>query len=87
MTKINWKVRINNKMFWVTIIPMIILLIQIVGSIFGIDIELGDLEDKLLKLANVVFAILAVIGVTNDPTTAGYSDSERAMTYDTPKED
>ena len=31
--------------------------------------------------------VLSIIGVVNDPTTSGISDSERAMTYETPKKD
>ena len=82
---INWKVRIKNKAYWVGMIPMVLLLIQIVGSIFGYKIELGDLGDKLLSLVNVVFAILAINGINTDPTTEGFGDSDRALNYDEPQ--
>nr|DAW33348.1 MAG TPA: holin [Caudoviricetes sp.] len=36
---------------------------------------------------NVLFAFLVLVGVVNDPTTAGLSDSERALTYTEPSED
>ena len=82
--KINWKVRLKNKNFWITIIPMALLLIQAVLAIFGVEINLGDLGDKLLTVVNIAFGILATIGVINDPTTKDFADSERALTYDTP---
>jgi len=87
MKNINWKVRIKNKAFWVGLIPLVLLAIQIVASLFGIELNFGDLGDKLLKLVNVIFAILALFGVVIDPTTAGASDSKQAMNYITPKED
>lgn len=87
MRNINWKVRIKNKAFWVGLIPLVLLAIQIIASLFGIELDFGDLGDKLLKLVNVVFAILALFGVVIDPTTAGVSDSKQAMNYITPKED
>ena len=33
----------------------------------------------------LLFAVLAILGVVNDPTTQGLSDSGQAMTYDSPK--
>ena len=32
-----------------------------------------------------VFLLLAILGIVNDPTTAGTSDSAQAMTYQKPK--
>lgn len=87
MSKINWKVRYKNRAFWVALIPAMLLVIQIVASIFGITIDLGELGNKLISLINAIFAVLAIIGIVNDPTTASLSDSETAMTYETPKED
>ena len=84
--KLNWKVRFKNKNFWLTIIPAMLLFIQVVASIFGFTLELGNLGDKLLGLVNAVFGILAILGVVTDPTTKGVSDSEQAMTYEKPKE-
>lgn len=87
MSKINWKVRIKNKAFWAGLIPLVLIAIQIIASLFGIEIDLGDFGEKLLKLVNVIFAILALLGVVVDPTTSGISDSEQAMNYIEPKED
>ena len=84
---INWKVRINNKNFWLSLIPAILLLVQVVAAVFGFTLELGELGDKLLAVVNALFAVLTILGVVTDPTTAGVSDSAQAMTYDEPKKE
>ena len=83
--KINWTVRIKNKTFWVTLIPALLLLIQVVADVFGFTIDLGDLGNKLLNVVNAVFSVLVILGVVTDPTTAGTSDSDQALTYTEPK--
>lgn len=85
MKKVNWIVRIKNKTFWLTAIPALLILVQSVASVFGFTIDLGDLGNKLLDVVNSAFVVLALVGVVNDPTTAGVSDSERAMSYSEPK--
>lgn len=83
--KINWKVRIKNKNFWLTVIPAALLLIQVVLAVFGVTIDIGDVGNKLIAVVNAAFAVLAILGIVNDPTTKGISDSEQAMTYEEPK--
>ena len=83
---INWLVRIKNKNFWMVIIPTVLLLIQQVAAVFGLQLDLGGLGNQLLEIVKTVFIILSVIGIVADPTTKGLSDSTQAMTYDKPKE-
>ena len=83
--KINWKVRIKNKVFWLALIPAVLLLVQVVAAVFGIDLNLDALGDKLLAVVNALFAVLTILGVVTDPTTVGISDSRQAMEYDKPK--
>ena len=83
--KINWEVRIKNKAFWIALIPMVLLLLQTVAAVFGFTLDFGELGNKLLAVVEVVFSLLALLGIVNDPTTASLSDSELAMTYDEPK--
>ena len=85
--KINWLVRIENKAFWMAFIPAVILLIQAVAALFGFQIDLGEIGDKILDIVNAVFVVLAILGIVTDPTTKGVSDSEQAMTYTVPKDD
>ena len=87
MNKINCTVRLKSKTFWLTVIPALLLLVQVVAAVFGFDLELGDLGNKLLAVVNALFAVLSILGIVTDPTTAGVSDSAQAMTYTTPKED
>lgn len=81
---INWKVRILNKTFWLTLVPALALLIQTFLAVFGVKLELGETIDKLLVFINALFGVLMIVGIVNDPTTSGVSDSTRAMTYERP---
>lgn len=83
---INWKVRAKNKNFWIAIIPAILLLAQAIAAIFGAELDLGELGDKLIAVVNAAFTVLTILGVVTDPTTSGISDSQQALTYDKPKE-
>ena len=83
--KINWKVRLKNKSFWLAIIPAVILLIQQVCAIFGVSLELAGIEEQLVGIVGTVFGILALVGIVTDPTTEGLGDSEQALTYDKPR--
>lgn len=84
---INWTVRIRNKTFWLAVVPALLLLIQTVAALFGFQLDLGDLGDKIIAVVNAAFALLAILGVVTDPTTAGISDSTQAMTYSAPKKE
>lgn len=84
---INWTVRIKNKNFWLAVIPAVLLLIQAVAAVFGYTLDLGDIGNKLVAVVNAVFGLLVILGVVNDPTTAGISDSKQAIGYNYPKED
>lgn len=85
--KINWKVRLKNKNFWLTIIPAVLLLIQVILAVFGVKIDIGDIGNKLIAVVNSAFVVLSILGIVTDPTTNGISDSEQAMTYELPKKE
>lgn len=82
---INWTVRLKNKTFWLALIPAVLLLVQVIAAVFGYQLDLGDLGNKLLDVVNALFAVLAILGIVTDPTTAGVKDSEQAMAYTEPK--
>lgn len=84
---INWEVRVKNKQFWLSIIPAVILLIQAVAAVFGLNLDFGELSTKLLSVVNAVFVVLAILGIVTDPTTVGVRDSERALGYSEPYKD
>ncbi|WP_438467796.1 phage holin [Streptococcus pluranimalium] len=83
--EINWKLRLKNKNFWLSAIPALFLVIQAVAAVFGYTLDFEDLSGKLLVVVNAVFALATILGIVNDPTTTGLSDSSRAMSYRRPK--
>ena len=83
---INWKVRVRNKAFWVALIPALLLLVQQVCAVVGVQLDLGDLQAQLVAIVGTVFTLLAILGIVADPTTKGMGDSEQAMGYTEPKE-
>lgn len=79
MNKINWRVRLRNKTFWLTLVPLLVLLTQRLG--------LNWVPENWESIFNTVMEILIVVGIINDPTTAGITDSSQALAYYEPKED
>lgn len=71
----DWSTRIKNKMFWLAIIPAVLLVIQTVAAVFGYALDLGDLGNKLLDVVNAVFSVLVIAGIVVDPSTPGVGDS------------
>ncbi len=84
--KINWKVRINNKIFWLALIPAMLMLIKSLANLIGFEIDLHLVETNLLGVVEAVFMVLGIMGIVADPTTSGMGDSEQALTYEKPKE-
>lgn len=84
--RINWIVRLKNKTFWLTAIPALLLLISQIAALFGFTWDYTPLAQQLSAICGTVFGLLALVGVVNDPTTDGVSDSRQALTYQSPKE-
>ena len=82
---INWTVRLKNKAFWLALIPSLLLLVQHLAAVCGFTLDLTALQEQLMGLAGTVVMLLALFGVVNDPTTAGASDSARALGYTEPQ--
>ena len=71
---INWRVRIKNRAFWLSLIPAALLLLQQALRLCGVDFDPGQLEGQLTGLIGTVFSILALLGIVADPTTPGIRD-------------
>ncbi|MBR5485161.1 MAG: phage holin [Oscillospiraceae bacterium] len=90
--KINWKVRLKNPVFWVQIAAALFVPIL---AYFGLSWEdmttWGAIWALLVKAVKnpvvLLSAAVSVFNAINDPTTAGMSDSTRAMTYNQPAKD
>lgn len=80
--KINWKIRLKNKNFWLALVPALMILFQVILALFGYEVDIANVNDKLVSVINAFFAVLSIIGIVNDPTTQGLSDSNRALSYD-----
>ncbi len=87
MNKINWVVRIKNKNFWLSLIPAVLLLVQVIAAPFGYEWDFVVLNEQLAAIVNALFAVLAILGVITDPTTAGIADSRMAMRYIEPRKE
>ena len=86
---INWKVRMRNPMFWTQILLSVIMPIL---AYLGLTAEdLSVLVEVLIKAVSSPYILsLVIVSVYNaitDPTTTGFTDSKRALTYDTPNSD
>lgn len=82
---INWKVRFKNKTFLTGFISLIVAFVYNLLGMF--EIVPPVTESMVLSLAQSALVILGAVGVIVDPTTAGVSDSQRAMLYDAPHKD
>lgn len=82
--KLNIKARLKNKTFLISVTVLLVALIYRVLSLF--DVFPAVSENEILEIVSMAVNILALLGVVVDPTTEGFSDSERAMTYFTEKD-
>jgi phi LC3 family holin len=86
---INWKVRFKNKSWVMAFVAQLMIVAQmLLGglNVLGItDFQLTDaIQQSILTFVNAVFILLSMMGLVQDPTTKGMSDSERAKTYRKP---
>lgn len=77
--KINWQARFKSKAFWVALTPVVLVLVQQVLSWFGIEFAEELIENQAMQFINSAFLLLGILGVVNDPTTSGISDSQSVL--------
>lgn len=86
---INWRVRIKNPAFWVSIA---IAIVTPILAYFGLTAQdmtsWGVIWDVVVQAVSNPYVILTVaVSVYNaivDPTSTGVTDSSRALQYDAP---
>ena len=90
--KINWKVRLKNKLFLASLASQTALLVQgILAGLVGLDVMHINLDTVsvdtkiILGVIDGTLGYLSFLGIITDPTTGGVKDSEQAMTYEEPK--
>lgn len=84
---INWKVRFKNKHFVISFIAAILLLVKQVAALLGYNLDTELFNHNINEIVDTVFLMLSLLGIVNDATTQGLSDSKQALTYDKPKQD
>ena len=82
--KINWKVRLQNKAWCITMAGALLSIIYQIAELLGIAPIIP--KEKIMDLITTVLTVLALAGVVIDPTTDGIEDSSLAMTYCTKDE-
>lgn len=84
--KVNIPVRMKNPWFWVGIVSVAITAIGVDPMTFtSWAAVLDGIKAVAQNPVQLVTMILAVLSVFIDPTTAGVTDSENALTYTAPK--
>lgn len=73
---INWKTRIENKEFWLALIPATLIFVQMLAAPFGYEWDFCVLNEQLAGIVNAAFALATLLGVVNNPTTRGIFDGE-----------
>lgn len=73
--RINGKLRLQNKATLGAILATLVLLAQQLGLVLPANLE---------QVINTGLTLLVLLGVINDPTTPGVSDSRRALDYERP---
>lgn len=80
--KINWKVRMQNKTWLLAFLGAIVTFIYQLLGMLGVVPAIS--EDLATQVIGIVVNLLVALGIVQDPTTAGISDSSRALDYDSP---
>lgn len=82
--KVNWKVRLKNKVWLTSFFAAILTFIYTMLGMFDVYPEIT--KNDVGEIINSLLMFLSLMGVIVDPTTAGLNDSIRAMTYQTPND-
>lgn len=86
--KVNIPVRMKNPWFWVGVVSVAITAIGVDPQTFTSWAAVWEgIKAVAQNPVQLVTMVLAVLSVFIDPTTAGVSDSAKALTYDAPRKD
>jgi len=85
MSKINWKLRLQNKVTLLAIISCILDVVYMILAACGVA-PMVDRSVVYAILSGIV-KVLCLVGVVVDPTTSGIGDSQNALNYTEPKKE
>ncbi len=63
--KINWKVRLQHKQFWVSLIALLLVLANQTAGIFNVDITIYNAQ--ITAISETVLSILGLLGIYYRP--------------------
>jgi holin, phage phi LC3 family len=80
--RINWKQRFRNGAWLPMFLGALVTTGYMICDTFGIKIPIP--QNDVTKIITAILGLLGMLGVITDPTTKGFSDSARAMSYGVP---
>ena len=83
MGKINWKLRLKNKVTLTAIIVAVIAFVYEILDLLGITPAIP--QESIVNVVKMVVYVLTILGIVVDPTTEGAGDSKRALEYEVPQ--
>ena len=83
--KINWKVRLKNKTWLLAFAGAIVAFVYQILGMLGAVAPIA--EDNVTQIIGLIINLLVALGIVQDPTTAGMSDSNEALSYSEPHKD
>lgn len=83
--KINWKVRLKNKTWLLAFAGAIVAFVYQILGMLGVVAPIA--EDNVTQIIGLLVNLLVALGIVQDPTTAGMSDSSEALSYSEPKKE
>ncbi|TDL40532.1 phage holin [Macrococcoides bohemicum] len=75
--KINWSIRLKNKLFLAAVLSFVLKIINQVASIYGYD--LSEFSQVVNDWFETITNVLVLAGIITDPTVFGMNDSELSM--------
>ena len=83
--KINWKVRLKNKTWLLAFAGAIVAFVYQILGMLGVVAPIA--EDNVTQVIGLLVNLLVALGIVQDPTTAGMSDSSKALYYSEPRKE
>ena len=85
MSKINWKLRLQNKVTLLAIISGILDVVYMILAACGVA-PMVD-QSAVYAILSGIVKVLCLVGIVVDPTTSGIGDSQNAVNYTEPKKE
>lgn len=83
--KINWKVRLKNKTWLLAFAGAIVAFVYQILGMLGVVAPIA--EDNVTQIIGLLVNLLVALGIVQDPTTAGMSDSNEVLSYSEPRKE